>query len=259
MVKKILSIVLWVITGAALVTLFVFGRKWYLDTPLQGVVLQLDRHDTRGFVEKDTIIAYAEAICGIEHQASIGNIDMMKIKRLLSENPWIESSSAFISLNDTLFIKAKEHSPVLRVYNNEGHSIYVTEDGNIIPSSPVFTPRLIIANGDFQFPVSKDNANLNDTLYAQSGLSEALAIALALRNDRFLNSNVGQIYKNKNNEYELMVNNLSARVIIGDTIAVSTKLSRLGTLLEKYSGTDALKDYKTLDLRYKNQIVCTKK
>ena len=259
MVKKILSIVLWVITGAALVMLFVFGRKWYLDTPLQGVVFQLDRHDTKGFVEKDTVIAYAEAICDIQHQAAIGNVDMMKIKRLLGDNPWIESSSAYIGLNDTLFIKAKEHSPVLRVYNKDGRSVYVTEEGSIIPSSPIYTPRLIIANGDFHFPTSEGNASLSDTIYAESGLAEALAIALALRNNPFLNSNVGQIYKNNRNEYELMVNSLSARVILGDTIGVSTKLARLGTLLEKYSGTEALNGYKTLDLRYKNQIVCTKK
>lgn len=259
MVKKILSIAAWCITGAALVLLFICGRRWYLDTPLQGVVFQLDRHHTKGFVEKDTVIAYAEAISGLQHQATIGSVDMMKIKELLNENPWIESSSASIGLNDTLVIKAKEHSPVLRVYNQDGQSVYLTEQGAIIPSSPVYTPRLIIANGNYQFPANKGCANLNDTLYAGSGLQETLTIALALRDNKFLNANTGQIYKNQNNEYELVVNSLPARVILGDTLSVNNKLKRLGILLEQYSGTAMLNDYKTLDLRYKNQIVCTKK
>ena len=62
----------------------------------------------------------------------------------------------------------------------------------------------------------------------------------------------------ENNEYELMVNNVSARVILGDTIAVNDKLSRLAILLDKYSGTEELATYKTLNLKYNNQIVCTK-
>lgn len=259
MVKKILCIVLWILTGAAILTLFIFGRKWYLDTPLQGVVFNLDRINAKGFVEKDTIVAYAEAICDLEHQASIGSIDLMKIQRLLRDNPWIESSSAFIGLNDTLIIKAREHSPVLRLYNQEGHSVYVTEEGMLIPSSPKYTPRMIIANGNYHFPTGPCSASLSDTIYDTSGIKETLAIAKALRKDPFLSGTIGQIYRNSNNEYELSVNSLSARVLLGDTVAVERKLARLGTLIEKYSGTEELKGYKTLDLRYKNQIVCTKK
>ena len=33
MVKKILSIVLWVVTGAAIIVLFAFARKGYLEKP----------------------------------------------------------------------------------------------------------------------------------------------------------------------------------------------------------------------------------
>lgn len=259
MVKKILSIVLWVLTGAALVVLFVFGRRWYLDTPLRGVTFDLERHHAKGFVEKDTVIAYATALCDIENHTHISNINMMKIQQLLDRNPWIEQSSAYIGLNDTLVIQAKEYEPVLRVFNQQQQSVYVTAEGMLLPSSLTYTPRLIIANGHFDFPVLSSNIPLSDSLYLHSGLDEALAIALSIRKDKFLSGNVGQIYKNKDNEYELMVNNLEANVLLGDTCAVDTKLTRLRILLEKHIGTGELDRYKTLNLKYKNQIVCTKK
>lgn len=255
--KKILKIALWVITGAALVALFIFGRNWYLNTPLKGITFELERDHDRGFVEKDTVMAYARAICDIEHQAKISSIDLMKIQKLLGNNPWIESSSAFIGLNDTLSIKAKEYEPVLRVYNQDMKSVYVTADGIIIPSNPNYSPRMIIASGQFLFTLPKGNASITDSLYANTGIPEALRIATAIKKDSFLAGNIGQIYKNYN-EYELMVNNLSAKVIVGDTCAVEQRLARLKTLLEQYSGTEELKPFKTLNLRYKNQIVCTK-
>ncbi len=257
MVKKILKIALWVITGAALVVLFIYGRNWYLNTPLKGITFELERNHDRGFVDKDTVLSYAKAICGLEQQAKISSIDMMKIHKLLSDNPWIETSSAFIGLNDTLMMQAKEFEPVLRVYNQEKRSVYVTSDGVIIPSSPNYSPRMIIASGQFHFPVPKGNGKITDSIYADTGIPEALTIAKAIQKDDFLAGNIGQIYKNYN-EYELMVNNVSARVILGDTVAVDQRLSRLKTLLEQYGGTDELKPFKTLNLKYKNQIVCTK-
>ena len=258
MVKKILKIALWVITGAALVVLFIFGRKWYLETPLKGIAFQLERSHRNGFVEKDSVVSYAKAICDIEHHAAISTINMSKIQQLLDRNPWIESASAYIGLNDTLIIKAKEYEPVLRVYNQDKRSVYVTKEGILFPSNPLYSPRVIIASGNFVFPFPTKNSRVTDSVYAHTGLSEALTIAMAVNSDPFLTGNIGQIYKDEHNEYELMVNNLSAKVILGDIDAITDKLSRLATLLEKYSGTEELKAYKSLDLKYKNQIVCTK-
>lgn len=259
MVKKILSIVAWGITGAALIVLFVFAHKGFVKTPLQGVVFNLERQGNKGFVEKDTMIANIEALCGIHEQASIGSVDLMKIQKLLSKSPWIESSSAYIGLNDTLMVRAKEYSPIVRIFNKKGQSVYVTREGAILPSSKVHTPRLIIASGNYEFPTGEQSTQLSDTSYAESGINETLAITKAVLADNLLRSSVGQIFRNEKGQYEIMVNSLPARVIVGDTVNIHQKMNRLHILLEKHSGTDELTGYKTLDLRYKNQIVCTKK
>ena len=259
MVKKVLSIILWIITGGALIVLFTFGRNRYLETPLKGIQLHLERCHPNGFVDCDSLLAHAEIVCGMAHQNKIADINMGGIDKLLNDNPWIEHGSAFIDLNDTLFIEAKEYEPVLRVYDIDGHSVYVTSEGFIIPSSPYYIPHLMIASGNFIIPAPKRNANITDSIYRQSGIAEALAISQAVVRDDYLANHIGQIYLNQNNEFELTVNNLPAKVIVGDTCAINDKLSRLKTILEKYINTEELIGYKTLDLKYKNQIVCTKK
>lgn len=257
MVKKILRIALWVITGAALIALFAFGRKGYLESPLKGIHLSMEH--TEGFVEKDSLITHIKTLCGMERQASIASVNMMKLRHLLDENPWIAQSSAYIDLNDTLIIMAKEYEPAVRVYNNSGQSVYITYDGVIIPTSPRHTPHMIIASGNYDFAYPIKNGNIVDSLYLEAGLAEALAIAQAIDKDQFLKDHIGQIYRNKDNEYEIIVNNLPVQVILGDTCAVDNKLHRLKVLLEKYYGTTELEAYKSMSLKYKNQIVCTKK
>ena len=107
MVKKILSIVLWVLTGVAIIALFTFGRKSYLDHPLKGIRLNMERGHNTGFVENDSIITHAKSICGMERHAAISAIDMMQLRRMLDDNPWIAESSVYVDLNDTLRINAK--------------------------------------------------------------------------------------------------------------------------------------------------------
>ena len=259
MVKKILSIVLWVVTGAAIIVLFTFGRKGYLENPLKGISLHVERSQAIGFVEKDSIIAKARSICGMERQANISDIDMMQLHQMLGNNPWIAESSVYVDLNDTLRITIKEYEPSLRVYNQDGRSVYITDEGVIIPSSPRYTPHLIIASGEYGFATPSSNGNTADSLYKSSGLTEALAIAKAIDKDQFLREHIGQIYRNSDKEFEVIVNNLPIQVIVGDTCGVDNKLLRLKVLLEKYQGTSELEGYKTMSLKYKNQIVCTKK
>lgn len=246
MVKKILSITLWVITGAAIIVLFAFGRKSYLETPLKGIHFTVERSHAKGFVQNDSVLAQASAICGMERQAAIGTVDMMQLRRMLDGNPWIAEASAYVGLDDTLVITAREYEPMLRVYDFEGTSVYLTANGTVIPASPHYTPHLIIASGNYD-------------LATGVGFDETLAIAKAIGKDQRYKDHIGQIYRNNDNEYELIVNNLPIQVLIGDTCDIDSKLHRLETLLEKYHGTEELTGYKTMSLKYKNQIVCTKK
>ena len=242
-----------------MIVLFSFGRKWYLGSPLKGVSLHLEREHYKGFVDRDSLLNYAELISDIAHQNKISKVDLQRINKMLTDNPWIEEGRAYIDLNDTLFIHAKEYEPVLRVFDNNGRSVYVTAEGVVLPPSPHYTPHLIIASGDFILPPNTVNIDIKDTLYQESGIVEAVVIAQAVGRDDYLTSHIGQIYRNNDSIFELTVNNLPAKVILGDTSNIDDKLSRLKTLLQKYNNTEELLAYKTLDLNYKNQIVCTKK
>ena len=89
MVKKILSIVLWVITAAALVVLFVFARENYLEAPVNGVTL-IPESDS-GFVRRNEL---RDEIGGFCNHKTVGTVNMVAIQRFLDDNPWIESNAS---------------------------------------------------------------------------------------------------------------------------------------------------------------------
>lgn len=256
MVKKILSILVWVITAGGIITLFIFSRMNYLSTPLKSISISIEGATGHEFVNKDTLLCEISSICHIDSKNSIGNINMLQIERHLNNNPWIEKSTAYIGLDSILYINLKEYEPVLRVFNKSGKSMYVTEQGVVFPTSKTYTPRILVASGNFDFPT---DTKMNDSIYQSSGIGDALHIRQAIQKDEFIQSCIGQIFRNNAGEYEIAVNEVNARVILGDTCQIDDKLLKMKTFLKHKLGSEELHNYSIVNLKFKNQIVCTKK
>ncbi len=253
MVKKILSIVLWVVTAAALIVLFVFAREDYLRTPLKSIQLITDT-DT-GFVRKGVLHDELGQICS---QKKVGTVNMMDIQKHLEDNPWIEDNASYIDLNGNLNVSFKEYQPKFRVFSKDGRSVYVTDDGVVIPSSPIYTPYVLVASGNFQLRNETGSYKLSDTIVDRN-LVNALHWYKAIQANSFIKNCVGQLYCNSRNQFELTVKGLETRVIVGDTCSAADKLKRLEIFMQQRLDSPETRLFKSINLNYKNQIVCTKR
>ncbi len=260
MVKKTLSILTWIATAAGIVVLFVFSRNSYLDSPLKSIAITIERPHDKGFLDRAQITSQLVTICDTAKKTAVGKIDMAKVEKLLNSNPWIQSSTSYIDINSKLMVKAKEYQPLLRVYNLDGHSAYITQEGILIPSCPSFTPRVLIASGNFKFEASAlSQEKLSDSALIHSNLAEAFSICQAIESDPFMQSCIGQLYCNANNEFELTVNGLQSKVIFGKADNAADKLLRLKLFLKQKGRSEEMKHIQSINLKYRNQlVVCTK-
>ncbi|MBQ8959065.1 MAG: hypothetical protein IJ057_11315 [Bacteroidales bacterium] len=254
MVKKILSIVLWVVTAAAIVILCSFARENYLKAPVKSINL-IPESDS-GFVRRSEL---RDEIGGFCSHKSIGTVNMVAIQRHLDNNPWIESNAAYIDLNGTLNVNFKEYEPSFRVFGKNGRSVYVTHQGIVIPSNRRYIPYVLIASGNFDLQNDSTAYQLNDTLPSDQNLLSALHWYKAIEDNPFISNCIGQLYCNGKNEFELTVKGIEARVIVGDTCDAADKLNRLAIFMKQKAGRHETQAMKNINLNYKNQIVCTKR
>jgi len=253
MVKKILSIVVWVITAAALVVLFVFARENYLDKPIQSVTL-IPESDS-GFVKQSVLHDEIVSMCA---NKKIGTANMLEIQQKLSNNPWIESNTSYIDLDGRLNVSFKEYEPQLRIFGKDGRSVYLTNEGKVIPSSSIYTPYVLIASGNFDLQQDSVAYQLNDSIQQDNNLINALHWFKAIDNNSFIKNCTGQLYCNSKNEFELTVRGIEAKVIVGDTCDAADKLKRLEIFMKQRINNQETKSFKSINLNFKNQIVCTK-
>ena len=254
MVKKILSILLWVITAAGLIVLFVFARKDYLATPLKSIQL-IPSTDT-GFVRKAALHDELEHLCS---NRNIGTVDMLAIQKVMDNNSWIESSASHIDLDGTLNVSFKEYEPWFRVYGKNGRSVYVTRNCVVVPTCPIYTPYVLVASGNFDLQSDSIAYQLNDTLECDVNLLNAVHWCEAIEGNDFVSQCVGQLYCNNRNLFELTVKGFDGRVIVGDTCDATDKLRRLECFMKQRIESPETKTLKSINLSYKNQIVCTKR
>lgn len=254
MVKKILSILLWVVTAAALVVLFVFARENYLTTPLKSIHL-IPTTDT-GFVRKTALHDEIEQICGM---SKVGTVNMIAIQKVMEENSWIEDGTSYIDLDGTLNVSFKEYEPWFRVFGKGGHSVYVTREGVVVPSSRNYTPYVLVASGNFELRRDSATYQLTDSLGSDRNLLNALHWCEAIEGNDFVSHCIGQLYCNKKNQFELTVKGFDGRVIVGDTCDAADKLKRLEIFMKQRIDSPETKTLKSINLNFKNQIVCTKR
>ena len=245
---------MWVITAAALIVLFVYARENYLNTPLKGI--QLVPESDSGFVRRSVLHQEIEQQCG---QSKIGTVDMIKIQKHLNANPWIESNSAYIDLNGNLNVNFREYEPQFRVFGKNGQSVYVTDEGIVMPSCSNYTPYVLIASGNFELDNDSTTYTLCDTLERDRNILDALHWFKAIKANPFIGNCVGQLYCNSKNQFELTVKGLDARVIVGDTCLAADKLYRLEIFMKQRINRPETHSMKIINLNYKNQIVCTKR
>ena len=245
---------MWVVTAAALVLLFIFARENYLNTPVKSVTL-IPATDS-GFVRRSVLHDEIEKSLT---KSKVGTVDMIKIQKKLDANPWIESNAAYIDLDGNLNISFKEYEPAFRVFDNNGHSAYVTEDGIVVPACSNYTPYRLIASGNFQIDNDSTSFRLCDTLDRDRNILNALHWFKAIEGNTFAKNCVGQLYCNKRNEFELTVRGLAAKVIVGDTCLAADKLKRLEIFMKQRINNPETQALKSINLNYKNQIVCTKR
>lgn len=256
MVRKILSIVAWVLTAGALIALFVFAREDYLTSPVKAVKVNIEREGDSGFIKERFLLADIDRLRG---HSDIGTINMLSIQQRLESNPWIESSTSYIDLDGTLNINIKEYDPVLRIFGEGSKSAYLTESGICLPTNRLYTPHVLVANGSFTLRNDSISYALNDTLVEDLALIESLHVFKAIERNAFMQSCIGQVYRNRKGQFDIVLRDIDARVTLGDTCQIDDKLHRAEIFIKQKVGTTELKGMKNINLQYKNQVVCTKR
>lgn len=168
-------------------------------------------------------------------------IDLHKLEVNVQSHPMVENVSVFTTVNGELFAKVQQRTPIARVVVNRG-SYYIDKQGKTMPLSPIYADRVLLVTGDVD---EKDN-------------SKIYFLTSEILKDEFLRNELVGIQKLPNEEFVLHTRDNHHKIILGNLNGLTQKFKNLKAFYVKAIADKTIANYRTLNLKYNNRVVCTK-
>ncbi|MCD7971314.1 MAG: hypothetical protein LUG18_01395 [Candidatus Azobacteroides sp.] len=173
----------------------------------------------------------------------VNDINTEQIEQKLKTIPIIEKAKCYFTPTGTLYVDIVQRKPIMRILGNS-ESYYIDEEAKIIPLSSNFNVFLPIATGNI------------DTVYAQTDLHQ---FALYLHKNPFWNAQIEQIDVLTNRDVILIPRVGEHQILFGKLENIEDKLDQLLVFYKKGLSETGWNKYDQINLKYKGQIVCTKR
>jgi len=258
--KKILHISFFVILIAGTISLLAFTDHEYQRGNYKSFQIDVLNPSEQAMITLDEINGLIIKNFGEIEGSHIARIDLYKLETTVLGNPYVSSCEVFQTIEGDLVLKARVREPLVRIINQDDKQFYLDYNGYAMPLDPDHPSHVLIANGLItdQF-VSLDKSENPLTIYADSSvLHQIFAVAFYISKDEFLKSFIDQIYINENREMELVPKIGSQSIIFGSAVDAREKLENLKTFYQKIMSNMDWNVYKSINLKYKNQVVCSK-
>lgn len=168
-------------------------------------------------------------------------LDLNALETALNANPYIKNAEVYLSVNDVLTAKVEQKQPIARVQTNA--SYYVDETGSFMPLSPSYAARVPLVTGAVR----------------KNDLGSVFKVAKTIQEDAVLCKYVVEIHQDLEHNLNLRLRQHDFNVELGSAHQLEKKLNNFKAFYQKARKDNTLGDYAKVNLKFDNQVVCTKK
>ena len=184
---------------------------------------------------------------------NLNNINIHNLENMLKANPFIEYAKIFADMDGVIHVQIRQRKPILRIINMANLHFYIDQNGLKIPISENFTARVLVANGLIDENFSGKVDTLNSKL-----AKDLFNAAMFIKNDTLWDDQIEQLYVSLNGDIEIVPRVGNHKIILGDADSLQTKFRNLLVFYKKALPKVGWDTYKTINLKYANQIICEK-
>ena len=169
------------------------------------------------------------------------DLNLNKLENSINKHPMVEKSQVFVSVDGVLKAVVKQKTPIARVFDEQG-SFYIDYEGNTMPLSDINTARVPLISGD----ITENN---------RKKLSEVLKM---IYDDDFLKKNIIGVQVLSDDDIIMTNRNYDYQIEFGKMVNEEKKFKNYKAFFQKAVLDSTLNKYKKINLRFTQQVVCTK-
>ncbi|MEI7982359.1 MAG: hypothetical protein WCI71_11955 [Bacteroidota bacterium] len=261
---KILKICIWTLLVAGALVLVGFVEVNQYNRTCRTVRIAIDYGMTDILVTKEDLDSIVRKTAGSLIGKPLGYINTGLIEKAISRQPYVARVSVYENNEGDIFIDVRQREPVLRIINRRYETFYLDEAGAFLPVNPDFSARVLVANGAIDDSYSK-NPNyrvnvmaLSDSIYYDSLMTSLYKLSMYISHDKFLKAQIDQIYVNAQREFELIPRIGDHVILLGTASNLEAKFQKLYAFYRFGLNKIGWNKYNVINIKYKDQVVCSK-
>ena len=169
-------------------------------------------------------------------------IDLQRLEANVRQHPMVEYVAVYLTVDGLLKTKIKQRTPIARIEANN-QSYYIDSQAKIMPLSDNHSARVMLVSGDID---EKDNDEIHE-------------LATAILEHKFLKKQIVGIQKTSHDEYILNSRIGDQKISLGKIENLKQKFKNLESFFNKTMRDNSIDKYVTINLKFDNQVVCTKR
>jgi cell division protein FtsQ len=264
--KKILIIAGWAVLGIALILTMGFAVRVHGERLCEKVDIVIDRSNADLFIQQADVEQLLAAHHASPQGQPISSIDIPALEKLLLTHPAVQTCEVFMAINGNVTIHIHQRRVIARFINQAGETYYADDRGFLMPWSEEYTAPVVLVNGEItdsyagMYNKCLDTMNVDSVLVTKTKLDDAWQLVKKIDADTFLRAQIVQLYFSKEKGIVLVPRVGDHSIIFGDAADIGEKFRKLLVFYrEGLDRTGRWNEYASIDLQYKNQVVCTKK
>ena len=217
---------------------------------VSGLEVVIRRGDAPVLVTEQTVRDSVLAALPGLLQNPVGSVDRKAVAEAAARVPFLKQVNASTSVSGRVVVRAVQRRPIARLYYG-GREYYIDSEGTVVPSSPVGTVNVLVAGADYTEPLRPDSLSAT--------LTDLWRVASFLDRQRKYGDLVDQIYCEADGDL-MMVPKLGSHVVeLGPIDDLDTKFEHLLVFYRRGMPRAGWDTYQRISLKYKDQVVCTKR
>ena len=221
-----------------------FSNYEQSDQPCRSIHVKVDYPSPDTLITETDIRLMILDNMGLLNGVPLWQINIAEMKQGLEKNPYVARADIFTSATGIINIRIDQYQPILRVIPDGEFTYYLSREGKRLPVDPKYPVRILVASG----AISQDSAH-------QASLYK---MACYIAGDPFFCRQIEQIYVNPNGEYELVPKVGDHLVLFGNDNDIREKFTKLLRFYKKGLNQFGWNKYNIINIKFKNQVVCSK-
>ncbi len=172
------------------------------------------------------------------------NINLKQLEEYMRGHEMVENAEIYLTVSGDLGAIITQRTPVLRVACDKDAYYYDTQ-GKRMPLSDNYSARV---------PITADTIS-------EGGNNDLIVLSRIINEDDFLKKQIiaiDRLEKGEHFEYELKTRVGEQKILLGDLQRIEKKIAKLKVFYNKTMLDSTYTNYKTINLKFNDQIVCEK-